>query len=129
MRLFHMLIVFGIAGAGCANDPADPAGPEFASVDPKIESLGLRLSFDLVDGHYTVFADNANDKIIKEAVGYLKMLPQGTSMAELDYDRRFSFFLSNTEISDEAIKDILTLEVTQLRLDGTKVTRGSFKTS
>ena len=40
-----------------------------------------------------------------------------------DDDRRFSFFLSNTEITDKAIKDILTLEVTQVRIDGTKVTK------
>ncbi|MFO1042607.1 MAG: hypothetical protein U0941_12515 [Planctomycetaceae bacterium] len=120
MRLFHVIAVFSILAPGCTTEPIDPA---FASVDAEIHSLGMRLSFDQVDGGYTVYAGNANDATIKKAVGHLKKLRQGKTIAMVDDDRRFSFFLSNTEITDKAIKDILTLEVTQVRIDGTKVTK------
>lgn len=122
MRVLLTFISFVVAG--CTSDPRDPA---FPSVDANVQALGLRLSFDLVDGGYTVFAVDANDETIAKAVAQLRKLRQGTSLTELDYERRFSFFLGGTAITDKAIEGILSLEVTQVRLNGTKVTPESLR--
>ena len=123
MKLLPMvLVVSAFVSAGCRSDPRDAA---FPSVDQKLRSLGLNLTFDLVDGGYTVHATEADDDAILKAVGSLKELQQGTSITELDYERRFTFFLGGTAITDKAIAEILTLQVAQVRLNDTNVTAQS----
>ena len=125
MRILNAFVTFCVISlVSCTSNPRDPA---FASVDAKVQDLGMRLSFDLVDGGYTVFATEANDETIARAVGHLKDLRQGMSLTELDYERRFSFFLSGSPITDKAVDDILTLQVTQVRLNGTNVTSKSLQ--
>jgi hypothetical protein len=120
--LFVTVAVCAFVASGCSSNSPDPS---FTSVEASVHDLGLRLGYDLVDGGYTVYAKEADDQVISKAVEHLKELGQGKSITELDHERRFSFFLSSTSITDDAIRDILALQVTQVRLNDTKVTEES----
>lgn len=122
-RTFILSFLYLIVGcsSGSWRDPA------FDAVSKEVESLGLSLSFDNVDGGFTVYAKEADDESIKKAVRHLNTLWQGKAITEFDYERRFTFLLSGTDISDNAIDEILNLQVTRVRIDGTGVTSASLK--